>query len=324
MSDNEDPDVQSKYPIASFTANGTRVSFCILEDELTIANRIVPHKRPYRPGAKLDSTGADPREWTTTALFNNSLQEPGLDQNVAQYPDNMNALLDLFAEQVTGDLVTPSDGNGRFRAAKAVRSTSNDEIDTAHVKLTFIEDNEDDVDATAFSRPNVQGSLTRLAEQTVFTAESEGVWNGNLADLKEFCANLEGTINAPGETIDSVIIQARAAQHACRDVLSTALAAKQSNSPDALANKLNGLIVEPPIQTIRALRQLLDIIAWAPEEHNENPPKRVRYQVKSITTIYQIASDVKQDPDQLMELNEGRIDDPFAVQPGFYRILASA
>lgn len=303
----DDPDIQSKFPIASFTVRGTRVAFAIELDELTGGNRLVRHKRPYRKGAKLDSTGAEEREWTCTAIFNNTIVEPGLDPDVPQYPDLLQSVMDLFDAQETGDLVTPTDGKGRFRASKYVRSTGNDETDTARLKLTFIEDNEDAVDASAFSRPNVKGSLSRLADQAVFTAMSEGAWNGNLADLKEFCANLEGVINAPGETADSVVVQARAAQHAITDVLRTV---QRQSSNDS------------PLQTINRLKQLLDVSAWSLEEHNLNPPRRIKYVVTSITTIWAIAADVKQNADDLLELNDGRIDDPFAVQPGTYRVLA--
>jgi prophage DNA circulation protein len=302
-----DPDIQSKLPIASFTVNGTRVAFSIEVDELEGGNRLVPHDRPYRPGTKIDSTGAMAWQWTATAIFNNTLDEPGLDTNTPQYPDNLNALIDLFAEQATGDLVTPSDGNLRARAWKFKRKINPDETDTARVELVFLVDNEDNVDATAFSRPNVRGSLTALAQQTTFTAQSEGAWGANLADLKEFCSDLEGIINAPGEQIDSVVIQTRAAQNAIRGVVRTLQA---QTGPDA------------PIQTINNLKRLLDIAAWSSEEHNQNPPRRVPYVVNAVTTIFAIASDVRQDPDDLMELNEGRIDDPFAVQPGTYRVLS--
>jgi|SRR6478609_2054989 len=304
MADQSDPVVDSQKPIASFTVAGVRITFCIEDDKTAGGNRLVQHKRPYRKGAKLDSTGQEPRVWSACALFNNSLQEEGLDQSVIQYPDNMNALIDAFIAQETGDLVTPSDGKMRARASTYERTNSREEDDTARLNLVFVEDNEENVDAKSFARPNVRGSLIRLAEEAVFTAEQEGAWNGNIADLREFCANLEGLINAPGETVDSIVVQVRAAQHAMIGVVRT----------------LGQATLDIPVRTIATMKNLIDVSAWSLEEHNNNPPKRIPYVVKSTTTIWAIAALKQQDPERLMEINEGHIDDPFAVPPGTYRI----
>ncbi len=304
MADQSDPQIDSQSPIASFTIAGDRITFAIEDDKTSGGNRLVQHKRTYRMGAKIDSTGKEPRVWTCSAIFNNSIQEPGLDENVLQYPDNMNALIAAFDTQETGDLVTPSDGKMRARAFTYVRSKSREEDDTGRLELMFVEDNEDDVDASAFSRPNVRGSLIRLAEQAVFSAQQEGTWSTNIADLKEFCSDLEGLINAPGEAIDSVVAQSRAAQHAMISVLQTI-----SRGTD-----------EFPTRTYRALSNLVDVAAWAPEEHIKEAPRRIPYVVKSTTTIWAIAALVRQNAERLLEINEGRIDDPFAVEPGTYRI----
>jgi prophage DNA circulation protein len=303
MADQSDPQVDSQYPIASFTIAGVRLTFAIEDDKTAGGNRLVQHKRPYRKGAKLDSTGKEPRVWTGTAIFNNSIKEPGLG-NAIQYPDNMNAVIAAFDAQETGDLVTPSDGQMRARAFTYERTKSRDEDDTGRLNLTYVEDNEDDVDATAFAKPNVRGSLIRLAEQTVFTAQQEGTWSSNIADLREFCANLEGLINAPGEAIDSVVVQARAAQHAMLSVLHT----------------LHRTVDEAPVRTIAAVKALIDVSAWAPEEHLKEQPKRIPFYVTATTTIWAIAALVRQSPERLLEINEGRIDDPFAIQPGTYRV----
>lgn len=299
--------IQEQTAACSFTANGIRVTFAIQDDKLRKRNRLVRHERPYRPGAKLDSTGPEARVWNIKAIFNNSLEEPGLDQNVQQYPDNLNALMDLVDVQATGDFVHPIDGKARARLESGDRTVIHDEEDTAYVELCIIEDNEESVDKLSFQRPSIKGSFKRIAEQTVFTAKQEGLWSEDLVSLREFASDIEGLLTFPGEYADAVVAQMRGAQRALKSVLMTARQQRNDN-----LQRLN----ETPLRTITSVLRMLDIVGYALEEHNAGQPRTMPFFVKDDTTIYAIAADKKQDPEELMELNAQRIDDPFHVQRG--------
>lgn len=307
--------LQSQTPPASFTANGVTVTFAFQDDKLRLKNRIVKHERPYRPGAKLDSTGAETRVWNLKAIFNNTLDEPGLDPNILQYPDNMNALTDLAAVQATGDFVHPVDGRVRARLDSCDRTILHEEDDTGYVDCVFIEDNEEGVDKLAFQRPTIKGSFKRLAETTVFTAQQEGLWSSDLSTLREFASDIEGLLTFPGEYADAVTAQVRGMQRALKSVLRTARQQRNDN-----LQRLN----ETPLRTIVGITRMLDIVGFALEEHNAGNPRTVPFYVSDDTTIYAIAAQVGQDPEDLMELNSQRIDDPFHVERGVIRIYSKA
>jgi prophage DNA circulation protein len=307
--------IQEQTAPASFTVNGERVVFALQDDKLAKKNRLVKHERPYRPGAKIDSTGSEARVWNLRAIFNNSLDEPGLDQNVQQYPDNMNKLTDLADIQATGDFVHPVDGKARARLESASRTIIHEEEDTGYLDLVFIEDNEESVDKLAFQRPSIKGSFKRLAEQTVFTAQQEGLWSTDLSTLREFASNIEGLLTFPGEYADAVMAQVRGAQRALKGILITARRTREENL---------SRFDDTPLKTIASVTRMLDIVGVALEEHNTGTPKKVPYVVRETTTIWAIASDVRQDAEALMEINAQRIDDPFHVQPGTYRIFSKA
>jgi len=301
--------IQGKLAICSFTVKGTRFAFPVLADDLAGGNRIVAHKRPYRQGAKLDSTGSEPDSYSFKAIFNNSIDEPGLDETRALYPDILNDLIRLFKAQETGDLMSPLDGLKRVRASSWKRSQPEETVDTAFLEVTFTEDNED-----SFSKPGVQGSLIRLAEITVFTAEQEGLWNENFVSLGEFAAELEGLIRFPGEYANAIVAQQRLMQSTMRSILNTARQEDQANL---------ALLEETPVRSISSLLRMADVVAFALEEKHDNRPASVDYLVRTQTNITELAGDVQQPADALLELNEQRIEDPLAIEPGWYKVYRS-
>lgn len=311
--------IQSRFPVCSFAVRGETARFPVAGDKLSAGNRIVEHLRPYREGAKCDDTGASPRRWVMEAVFNNTIAEDGIDPNIPLYPDLMQRVYDLFAVHETGDLFHPIDGKVRARAQSYERVTDVTEVDTGRVTLCFVEDNEDDVDAQAFSRPAVNGAVTALAGQLAATAKQEDVWIKDLAtvdpsaleggrdglSLGEFCAEIEGLMRAPGERTAAIQAQVRAARRSLASVLRTA----------------REVVGDTPTKTILATERLLDVTAYAASEKIDQLPRRIPYFVRAQTTIFSIAADLKQPPDALMEINEQRIDDPFHVEPGIIRVF---
>ncbi|MFZ5896809.1 MAG: DNA circularization N-terminal domain-containing protein [Myxococcota bacterium] len=315
-------EIQARFPVAKIEVRGEVIDFPIEDDSLSGGNRIVEHTRPYRDGSKLDDTGSQPRRWTLNAIFNNTIQESGLSEFPPLYPDRMNRIIELFTYHETVDLTVPVDGKVRARAASYERSHSRDETDTGRLRLTFTEDNEDNVDATSFSRPSVNGALVRLLEITRFTAEQEGVWNKDLVSLGELCSQIETMVRMPGEYASAVASQVRGAQRAIRNILRTVREEHAanlsrlrdlSNAPEAAS--------EFALNTTIELMRLLDVTSFAINEKTHQLPRRIPYVVRATTTIFAIAADVRQPVDALLEINEQRIDDPLLVEPGTYRVF---
>ena len=86
-----------------------------------------------------------------------------------------------------------------------------------------------------------------------------------------------------------------------------------ANAPEAAS--------EFALNTTLELMRLLDVTSFATSEKTDQLPRRIPYVVRSTTTIYAIAADVHQPVDALLEINEQRIDDPFHVEPGTYRVF---
>jgi hypothetical protein len=78
------------------------------------------------------------------------------------------------------------------------KETSRD-VDSATVTFTFVQDNEDNVDALSFTRPTVRATVQRAVTETTFTMESLGGFSQMLADLEDAASNLQDAIAAPGE-----------------------------------------------------------------------------------------------------------------------------
>lgn len=306
--------IQEKFAVASFTVRNERVAFAYLKDELQGGNRLVQHRRPYRVGAKIDSTGPEPKQFSFRAIFNNSVSEPGLPDSPVPYPNAMNRMIELFDIQETGDLMSPVDGLKRVRALSYKREQPEGETDTGYLDLTFVEDNEDAVDADAFSQPSVQGSLTRLADITVFSAERDGIWNQDLISIQEFAAELEALMRFPGEYANAVVTQQRTIVRAARSVMATANQERVNNQ---------ALLEDTPVGSVFRLLRVLDVAGYALEEKNGNRPKAIDYQVLERTNIFAIASSRRTPVDALLDLNAQRIDDPLQIEPGTYKVYES-
>lgn len=304
--------VQGQYSVMSFTVAGTRVAFPVVHDDVEGDNRIVRIPRPNREGEKLDDTGANARIWTPRAVFGNNIWEEGLDPNVPLYPDLMLKVLRLFAKHETGDLFVPTDGQVRARAHKFKRSTPEDFVDFAVLDLVFIEDSEDGIGADAFANPTVLGRHLRLAEQTAFSMQYEDNWSDLVTEIKTLCSDLEGIMQAPGRFVEDVQAQARAIAGAIGDVARTA--------EEVTANLRAGGTSPPAPVAVQRLAQLQDLTFVAAEERQRSLPATVPYEVKQKTTIFQIAALVKQPAEVLLDLNGEKIEDPFYVPPGTYRV----
>jgi prophage DNA circulation protein len=295
------PSVFESYPSASWSVPGNAtLVFPVQEISEEGGNRIVNRERPYRDGAKIDDVGSKPKMWTFRAYFENSIEE-GASKKLPLYPDVLNALIRSFDTHQTGDLVVPTVGKVRARAMSYRRDEKNDERDAAVVEFKFIQDNEDKVDATAFTLPTVKASLRTLQDSTTFSAQSDATFSSSLADLNEFSDNLVAIANFPGNTMNDIDSQAGIVVGAVNRV-ATAFTSK-SNNPKT---KARAMLSDPDASiTQRRLVALADTASRARSDLRNNDPPIVTVVLDTTMNIFEVATQFKQDPTKLINLNSG-------------------
>lgn len=315
MASTIDVGIFGRYPVATWLVGaGPAIAFPIIDITETGGNRIVPHERPGREGAKLDSTGRKPRSWHFRALFNNSIDEDGVDSRRPLYPYVLRQLIRAFEQQETGTLTLPTVGAVRCRANDWTRTETPDLRDTATIECTFIEDNEDSLERAQLRPPSVAASLVRLAEQTQFSAAKDGVWSDDLGTLRERANEIVTLMKAPGRSVADVSAIVRAHRRSLQSIVET-------------ATEESAVFREPRAsRTERQLQTMSDREAQAETERASSRPRTTAYVIDvERTSLYEVAALVRQDATELMDLNAARIDDPFDLTRGqVIRIYASA
>lgn len=301
--------VFSEYPIAQWkVGERASVSFPTTSIVESGGKRLPRHERPYRDGWKLDDTGLRGRTWKVTAIFSNRVLEPGMPLNgVAPYPFAVRALLESFEERVTGDLTLPTVGKVRARLETYERTESSETRDFATVELTFIEDNEEALDRATFRPPTVRATIVKLAETTQFSARSAGAWDRDTLTLLEAAGRLEEMMLAPGRAITDVRAQGESMVRMARRI---------SAAQESLATAVGGDFNDPRgSASHRQLRTMEDRVALAESEKASTLPPTKSFTIDvERCSIFDIAARFKQDPEQLLDLNMGRISDPFDLQ----------
>jgi hypothetical protein len=310
-------------PVASWTVDGgTEIRFPIVGQlRETGGARLVQHERPYRQGAKLDSTGSRARSWVVQILLNNSVREPGL-EDVVFYPGVVAELVASFEGGAVGTLILPTVGKVRARPGDYDRLEDVQARDEAQLSVTWVEDNEEGLDRAQLTQPSARGSLVRLAEQTKFTADMAGASDADLAgqvasisgaalttSLLETAAEIEGLLLAPGRAIADLEGQVRGARAAVRRVRS---------AQEQLAEDVLGLPGDPRGSSLwRLLLSLEDTHAGAVDEKFRSLPRTRPFVVDvERTTLFAIAARFGQNAGDLLDLNSGRVGNPLSLERG--------
>lgn len=302
---------QEVYDVASWqVGEEARLFFPVEQIQESIGNRLVAHKRPYRQGAKYDDTGSEPRTWQLTIVFNNTIVEPGISQNGRDlFPDVLRLLKRSFDVHETGNLVVPGTGLVRARAQTMQSTESVDMSDTATVTATFVQDNEEALDRALIRPPSARATTQRVATQTVFSAQAVGAWDPNLNGLVEFAAEVENLLLAPGRATNAVETQVRRNRRAIERIRDAQLQFAEDVGLET--NRPRGNVVE------RQLLLLSDRQAQASAERAQGRPRTRAFRVDvAETSIFEIAARFNQDAEELMDLNDSRIADPFALRRG--------
>lgn len=308
-------------PVASWTPKGgATLSFPLALSRQSGGNRLVKRARPYRAGVKIDSTGRKEKTWTLNVLFSNSTDEPGLDPNTPLYPDVLNAIVDSFDLQETGDLVVPTRGKFRCRAdTYEITESATDLRNSAEVQFVFVEDNEDSVDARAISTPTVKGSGKQIAAAAQFDAQQSGLWNVSVTGILDAMNELQGVVNTPGSVIDDTLATAAVLRRNVDRLVS-------SNSDPNQESR--STFTDPSSSRLtRRLNRMTDMASAAQQESAATAQSKVTSMTFSVRqSIFDIAAGLKppQDPVALMELNQYRIEDPLSIDPGTVVLVFAA
>ena len=299
------------YPPATFRADGGDQIAFVLEGEVRRkkVNRIVEHKRPYRKGAKLDSTGREAYEFSFTAYFNNTVVEPGVDNARAPYPFILRDLEDAIDNQATGTLVLPQYGviRGKWKTSDRVESVQ--ERDVGRLSCVWLEDNEDSASSLAFRPPSVRATVVSQAEQTRFSGNSSGALDTDLVSLGEFAQQVEDLMLAPGRKVSDLQSKVTANLRSINRIVS---------AQQTLAASV-GLEHDEPrgSEFWRNLARMQDLQAQAASEKFASRPRIKAYVVDvERTSVFEIAARLKQDAAELLDLNSERLEDPLFLERG--------
>lgn len=299
------------FPACKWVVGSRAPMFFPIEGEVSEkgGNRLVPHKRPYRKGAKISGTGLEPRQWTFTATFNNTVVEKGLDNGLPLYPDVLNAIIASFEEQETGTLTLPTTGDVRACAWEYTRVESMEKRGEGALQLHFIEDNEEDAATVSFQQPSVRGTVEALADQTTFSAQSVGALDRDTVQMKAKSTDIVGLLLAPGRALSDLQTQVTASRRALQRIRDNQeVFARQTGSPHD----------EPRGSAFwRNLIRLQDLQAKSADEKMSSRPRIRTFVVDvELTSLFEIAARLKQDAGELLDLNSERLPDPFFLERG--------
>ncbi len=281
-----------RYPVAKWEVKGKPAltfPFELLEENG--GNRLAPHERLYRDGARVDDTGASATTYTfTISVFNSPNHEEGVD-GLAQYPDLAIALIESCLVHETGTLTVPTKGPRRCRAHTWRRMEDATKVDMAGLVITWMEDNEDDAEVAAAQAPSASAVAAKFAQDALDAGQGLGLENDNLSSLTELAADLEHLANAPSQFVADI------------EAKSGNLVASVDRIGDTMAAQ-GDLFGEPDSsRTHRQLNRLRDVAARAPAEPHEHLGRIVNRTFTTAMSIFDVATVVGQDVTDLIPLN---------------------
>jgi hypothetical protein len=311
-------EIREEFPVCSWKPDKPKkapaeIRFPVVDIEEDWANRLVPHERLLRPGARQECTGERYTIWRLTVSFYNTQEEPGVDGPSVQYPDVVDALTDACKTEETGTLTLSTKGPRRCKAKSFRRRDTAGERDAADVVFEFWEDNEDDAKASDFVQVSAAGRVKPLTDTAVVWSQAEGANSISLADLNELANELEGLATAPSQTVEDMEQKANAIVHAVERVEETF-----ATETEEAAEEGAKLLTDPSSsRVVRQLRVIADAAKSGPLQKAAaglGATTTVVYQRQ--VSIFDVAVEVEQPSAELITLNsDGSIPDLMAIAP---------
>lgn len=292
----------STRPALSWQPDGEeKVTFTCASIQESFDPRLVKRERPYRYGAKLDDTGCGPITWSVRTDMFDGLIEDGVPTN--QFTEIEPKLFLLCQTGKTGFLTLPTRGIVRAKVASWKRGDDLSERDVAQVDITWIEDNEEDIDFYSFEEFSARATSQSFAKLTTQDLGAIGISDIDTQSLQNSAFQLEDAAKSPGNNLQE--IEARARQLAAK-------AAKieqyyTSGPPDA--DQITNLLGVPDsYSAIRRLRNLRDTAQRAVYEQVSSQPKVIVYKPQRNSSAMEIALETKNTFGDVLQLNKNLLD----------------
>lgn len=297
-----------QYPPATWQAKGKRaISFAVEQLQESGGNRLVPHERTRRNGAKYDDTGSKSVTYTIVSPFYTTCEDPGVSQDTL-YPEDLNDLIESFTVHEVGDLTVPTRGKRRCRLESYQRTEASAERDHASVTFTFVEDNEDGVLASSFINPSARSTAVAVADAAEFSLEQQGIPSTDFgASLAELAAGIEALAGAPDEFMADLETKATQIRSATERIV------------DAFSSGSGGagvLLLDPVASHVwRHTALLVDTTSRVVAEKLSHRPKLKTVTFKYVVGLPQVAAAHQQDFAALLAANP-KIGNAFAISAG--------
>lgn len=294
-------DVFEQYGVFRWKVGSFDIALPVQHMQSVMKNRIVPHKRLYRPGARHDDTGSEPRIWTLTFLAHNDSDEPGIP--AAYYPDIVNQLEDSAEVHEVGTLYTTR-GPRRCRLEEITRIEDRSAgTDAATITVVWVEDNEDNVTASSFQAPSARSVAKNQLLLVGDGTRRAGFGGGDFFEsLRLATSALIALAEGPGNAVAEIERE----EQILTDSIDQIETAFGSANADAAA-EMTALLTDPMAAAPgRMLRRLADTCARASSEKASgfaNAAIVVR-RYSSVMSIFDVANDVDQDAYDLLQLND--------------------
>lgn len=289
------------WPQMTWTVAGKTHVVPAITVKRTFGNRLAAHKRPYRKGARHDNTGPDPATWEVTIAAGRHAAEFHEAIPADFFPAGARALEDSFDREETGDLVTPH-GVKRCKASNGLTIWSGSERDSQATTLTWVEDNEDDTDLAAFELPSARVAGVDGVDTFLGFSSQAGAGAGDFFDeLKAAFRDLQGIAAYPGEALGQMVARVETITIGVRDTYE-AYASAPAGVVDTMGALLNDPLAGP---ALRKLEELVDMACRAQTEAARKNGARTTKRYDRTVSIFDVAVDVGQNCNELMEINAG-------------------
>ena len=301
-------DVFPRYPSATWQAKGRRrITFAVESVDEAGGNRLVPHERARRDGAKHDDTGSVGRVFSVASPFYTTCEDPGVD-TANYYPRDLNDMIASFTVHEVGDLVLPTVGPIRARLKDYRRVETFSERDAAGVTFVFLEDNEDGVLTSSFVAPSARSVAGQYGTAAAFSLEQQGIPSTDFGvSLATLASEIEALASQPFEFVAD--LQTKATQ----------IRSFNDRVLDAFGGGTEGggvLLLDPVTAVVhRQIATLTDTTARVVAEKLSAQPRLRVVRFKQPVGMPQVAARFSQDLAALLAANP-QIGNAFAIPPG--------
>lgn len=280
---------------------GDVITFTASHIDEAFENRTVKRERPYREGAKLDDTGRGPITWSITSDMFDGLVEDGVD--AAQFTSIEPKLFLACQTGKTGFLTLPTRGIVRAKVQSWSRGDDTSERDVAAVRITWTEDNEDDVDFYAFYEFSARSTAQSFANIAVEDLGALGISDADTQVIVTSAKKLEEAAKSPGTNLQEVEAQARKLSALCAKV-----EGYYTSGPPGVDSITNLLGVPDAYSALRNLRNLRDTAQRAIYEQVSAKPKVKVVRFDLPMSVITVALETSNTFEDVLSLNKNLLD----------------